>query len=99
MLTFPKESPYYRILEEVIDSPKWQKYADLSACKHWVSSEEYKRIAHDLKVKEIYLQTFHESATYQDKNHFKDYIKVCLPCLIPLPEGLQKNPHRGLLQG
>lgn len=91
MLTFPKESSYWRVLEEVIYRPKWQKYAGSSACQHWVSSEEYKRIAHDLKLKEIYLHTSHENASYQDKNHFKEYVKGWLPCLISIPENLHED--------
>ena len=90
ILTFPKCSPYYSVLEEVIYSPKWAAYADAAVCKHWVPAEKYPEIAQELGLRELYLETLSEVAFYKDKQDFKDYVKGWLPCLISIPEELQE---------
>jgi len=88
ILTFPQESPYYRVLEEVIHSSKWLQHSDSSACRYWLTSEQYELIISKLKLKKLFLKTYREIAIYQNENHFKDYVKGWLPCLITLPENL-----------
>lgn len=91
ILTFPTESPYDGVLKEVIHSKKWKEHSDSSACKYWITSDEYQQIASRLNLKKLFLRTYEEVAIYRDENHFMDYVKGWLPCLITLPENLQQD--------
>lgn len=91
ILTYPQESPYQRILEEIIYSEKWRPYADSSACRHWVSSERYAEVISALNLKKHHLKTSREVIFYRDEEHFTNQVKGWLPCLIDLPKHLQKE--------
>lgn len=91
ILTFPHESPYYRLLEKVIHSKKWLQYSNSSACKHWLTSDQYQLIISKQKLRKLFFKTYREVAVYQNEGQFKDYVKGWLPCLITLPENLQEE--------
>lgn len=91
ILTFPRESPYLRVLQKVIYSEKWLQYAPQSACEHWITSEGYQDIVKQLPLNVLYMHTSRAKADYQDTAHFKDYVKGWLPCLLPLPMELQED--------
>jgi trans-aconitate methyltransferase len=90
-LTFPKESPYYRVLEAVIYSQRWSRYAEGAACDFWLTSEDYAALVQDLGLEPLLFQTDQALAEYKDQQDYRDYVRGWLPCLVGIPEDLQED--------
>jgi len=103
ILTFPKESPYYLFLEETLESDPCMKggFAQLSAYKTMLYSQEYKGILENLGIKVHGFQLQDRIATYGSKAALMEYIKGWLVCFVPIPHSeqdifLQKAANRSL---
>ena len=89
VLTFPKESPYFRIFEETIYSAKWSQYAHTSACEYWLTVSEYNSVLESLNLKKHVFRVIREDALYKNQNHFKDYARGWLECRVSMPKHKQ----------
>ena len=88
VLTYPKESVFYKFLDEVLIS--YPEYREKSIYQAMLSIREYKEILKN----EIDLSSFEFQnllATYKDKAELKNFIRGWLTSFVPLPEHLHNE--------
>jgi trans-aconitate methyltransferase len=85
-VTYPKESPYWRIFMEVFSYPRWQKYLSISPASSWLSSARFKTLALENRFEPLLFKTEECLASYSCRQALCDYIKGWLPCLLPIGE-------------
>lgn len=86
ILTYPKESPYYRYLQ--IALKKYPEYYPLSANHSMLSASEYKKI---LPQNHLEITDFRKKnliAYYNTPEEIRQYIRGWLNSYVPLPEYL-----------
>lgn len=88
LMTFAKTSPYFGLLQAVIESDAWHLYAKTSICSHWQTYEQYQDVCLDLHLKTLCFESVLDTAVYENAKAFIDYVKGWLPCLIDLPANL-----------
>lgn len=91
ILIYPKESPYWRLLEETINTKKYQQYAASSICHYWISTDRYRQIIDELGLKVLHFNSSKEAAHYKGIEHFKDYVKGWIACFVSLPDHLEEK--------
>lgn len=89
ILTFPRCPTFWDPIEFIADGPKWKKYFDKNRRPyHFLNEENYKKIAADLGLKILHIQTSSHIAKFKGKKGFEDYVRGWLPFLIDLPKSL-----------
>ncbi|MGI0021784.1 MAG: class I SAM-dependent methyltransferase [Nitrososphaeraceae archaeon] len=86
VLTYPKESPYYRYLQTALKN--YPEYHDLSANKTMLSTNDYKKTLHKNDLDIISFRQQKLFATYNTYEEIKQYIRGWLSNYIQLPEYL-----------
>lgn len=86
ILTYPKESPYYRYLETALKD--YPEYFPLSAYHNMLSANAYKELLIENHLEVLEFQQKNLIASYNDSEELKQYIKGWLNSYVPLPENL-----------
>lgn len=86
ILTYPKESPYYRYLEIALE--KYPKYYPLSANRTMLSANTYKKLLIKNNLEILNFQQQNLIASYNNPEEIKQYIKGWLNSYVQLPENL-----------
>jgi trans-aconitate methyltransferase len=89
ILTYPKESPYYRYLQIVLKN--YPDYYPLSANHTMLSIADYEKIFSRNNFNILEFQTRHLVASYSTPNEIQDYIKGWLNNYVSLPEKLHDS--------
>lgn len=92
ILTYPKESLYYRYLQTALKN--YQEYFPLSANHHMLTVNGYKKLLSKNGLEILNFEQHDLIALYKDLEEVKQYIKGWLNSYIPLPEYL----HNSFLQ-
>ncbi len=75
----------------MIYSEKWRAYSKTAVCPYWLSAQGYKKTVEDIGFKTVVFDISSGRAAYNDLEHFKDYIRGWLPCMLPLPKSLEEE--------
>lgn len=89
VLTYPKESPYYRYLQIALKN--YPEYCHLSANNTMLSANEYKNLflKNELEILDFEQQNLF--AFYNNREEIKEYIKGWLNSYVCLPEYLHDS--------
>lgn len=89
VLTYPKESPYYRYLQQALKH--YPEYLPRSSSTTMLSSNEYEEYfsCHQLEI--TYFERQHLFASYHHLEELKEYIQGWLSSYVPLPEHLHSS--------
>lgn len=86
ILTYPAESPYYSMLQETMELPRWSTYFETSGHLSWRTTDEYRQ-----QVKELGFTI--EKTLMEDRligfdslQSFERYVKGWIGCLIDCSE-------------
>jgi len=86
ILTYPKESPYYRYLQTALQD--YPKYYQLSANHQMLSVSEYKDLLSGNGLEILDFQQQNLVASYKNPEEIQEYIKGWLNSYVPLPKNL-----------
>lgn len=91
ILTYPKESPYWKFLEDTIEEEEWKSYIQQSASKTMLSTQEYRQLIEEsgFSINDCVLEE--KTAVYSSLNDLKAYIKGWLNCYLSLPGELESK--------
>ncbi len=90
ILTFPRESTYYKFLEKTLEQEEWSRFSSLSAKSTILPALEYKALIEKCGFTIDTFSLEKKIATYHSKEHLMAYIKGWLPCYLPLPSLLEE---------
>lgn len=82
-LLYPLESLYWQLFIEVLQTAKFHSFYDKSIFPHWITSKAYIQLAQENKFRILHAETFTETASYEDKLAFTNYVNGWLPCIFP----------------
>ena len=88
ILTYPKESPYYRYLELALK--KYPKYCLLSANHTMLSAKDYKKLLNANNFEILNFQQYNFIASYNNVGELKNYIRGWLNSYVQMPEYLHE---------
>lgn len=89
VLTYPKESPYWKLLENTLEKESLKSFKPQSASKTIISSLEYKKMLEELGFSVDCCSLEDNLAAYETSKELSDYIKGWLHCFVPLPSTLE----------
>jgi trans-aconitate 2-methyltransferase len=89
ILTYPKESFYYRHLQAALK--KFPEYYPHSANQTMLSIDGYRKLLLEKHFKILEFQQRELTATYSTFEEIQDYIKGWLASYVPIPETLQDS--------
>lgn len=89
ILTYPKESPYYRYLQ--IALKKYPEYYPLSSNRNMLSAKAYKKLLLRNQFEILDFQQQSLVAWYNNFEEIQHYIKGWLSSYVPLPECLYES--------
>lgn len=84
ILTYPKESPYYRYLDNALKN--YPEYSHLSATHTALSSTEYHSTLCQNRLQILSFEQQNLNAFYNNSQEFKEYIRGWLNSYVCLPE-------------
>ena len=96
ILTYPKESPYYRYLETALE--KYPDYKNLSAYHTMLSINGYQDILSRNGLEILSFQQCNFIASYNNSSEIQEFIKGWLNSYVPLPENLHQKFLRDVCQ-
>ncbi len=96
ILTYPKESPYYRYLERALE--KYPEYKHLSANHTMLSAQEYKDFFLENQLKILKFEEKIVFAQYNNPDEIFNFIKGWVSNYIPLPGHLQDQFIHDVIQ-
>lgn len=91
IITYPKESPYWKFLENTLEEEKLKSFKPQSASKTIFSTPEYKGMLKKLGFSVDYCLLEDNLASYGSSKELCDYIKGWLHCFVPLPSALENT--------
>ncbi|MBS0628732.1 MAG: methyltransferase domain-containing protein [Verrucomicrobia bacterium] len=86
ILTYPKESQYYRYLQTALRD--YPKYYRLSANHSMLSASDYKKLLLENRLEILDFQQQDLVASYKNPEEIQEYIKGWLNSYVPLPKHL-----------
>ncbi len=89
ILTYPKESPYYKYLQIALKN--YPDYYPLSANNTMLSAKEYNKIIKKNNLEIIDFKKHNLFTSYNNPNEIQQYIKGWLSNYVQLPEYLQDS--------
>lgn len=88
ILTFPKESLYYRIFAEGLLDPRFKDFSELSANQSLLTIQEHREALSRAGLSIEFFDIENDIIHYESAQGFMDYVKGWLPCWVSLPEEL-----------
>ncbi len=85
-VTYPKESPYYVMIHEVLQREKWRDYALKSDSFNMMSLADYQSFSSQFNV--LHEECVDEFAPYISLEDYKAYVRGWLGCLVDIPSPL-----------
>lgn len=89
ILTYPKESLYWKFLENTLETERLKPFKSQSASQTILSTPEYKKILEEIGFSVDCCSLEDNLATYETSKGLSDYIKGWLHCFVPLPSALE----------
>lgn len=88
ILTYPKESMYYRYLEKALmDFPE---YYPFSANKTMLAADEYREVFVKNGMEVVFCEQKHLRAPYESCDEIKGYVRGWMNSYVPLPQELHE---------
>lgn len=88
LLTYPKPSPYWECLDEILAEEQWRPFSKQSASSSILTADGYRAIARELGL--IVESTLEEKVdSYPSVEALIAYIKGWIHCYLPLPKRLE----------
>lgn len=82
IVTYPKESPYWSPIINLLKQSSWRCWLNESIYKDWVPSNTYKEIILNSGLSLCKFDTSIETITYNSAREYIDYIKGWLPLMF-----------------
>ncbi|MBK2275881.1 class I SAM-dependent DNA methyltransferase [Francisella philomiragia] len=82
IITYPKESPYWIPIVDLLSTDKWKIWKDLSILKYWLTTDEYVNVIKCNNLKVIHCNSSIENIHYKNKNEYTNYLKGWLPLMF-----------------
>lgn len=89
ILTYPKESTYWKFLDETLEEKSLHAFKEQSALKTILPTQDYKKILENLGFFIESCSLHNHLASYHSQQELIDYIKGWLHCFVPLPKNLE----------
>lgn len=83
LLTYPAESPYYEMIRETMEEPKWEKYRSQAGDRAWRTSDQYRTMIEKcgFKINKVFLED--RIIGFESKETLRDFITGWAGCLAP----------------
>ncbi|MDA0911573.1 MAG: class I SAM-dependent methyltransferase [Proteobacteria bacterium] len=82
IVTYPKESPYWSPIIDLLKKASWVSWLDKSIYKYWVTSEQYAKIINDNSLSIIKSNSSIEEIPYYNSDEYISYLKGWLPLMF-----------------
>lgn len=82
IITYPKESPYWTPIIDLLNSDKWEEWKHSSIANFWITTDEYIKIINNNNLKLLKCDASIELVSYSDKSEYINYIKGWLPLMF-----------------
>ncbi|WP_119344048.1 class I SAM-dependent methyltransferase [Facilibium subflavum] len=82
IVTYPKESPYWVPIIDLLKKESWASWLDKSIYKHWITSEQYAKIINDNSLSIIKTDASIEEIPYYSSGEYIRYLKGWLPLMF-----------------
>lgn len=82
LLTYPTESPYYSMLEETMNLPRWESFRDTAGHLSWRSTEQYRNSMQEIGFTVVKTLMEDRLIGFDSLQSFQRYVKGWIGCLI-----------------